>query len=360
MFDLPANLDALIVTNPYNILYLTGFKGISDTEREAILVLGKLGKLGGLGKTLITAELYKTEASQLTSRELKIVTARERNGLWDATAKVLVGSQKIGFEEANLTVAELNHFKNLLSGKDLIPTKNLIENLRITKSPDEIKKIEKAQVISQKALDRLLPTIKVGQTELDIKYRLEKVTRGMGSDGTSFDTIIASGPNSGIPHHKTSNRRLTTHDTLLLDFGAKYKNYRTDLSRTVFVGKPSDRQINIYNHVESAQKIAIAGIRHGLKTHYAFNLANGYFKKHKLEKYFTHTLGHGIGLEVHELPYLRHLSTMNYQLITNSMVFSVEPGLYFPWGGVRIEDLVVIQNSKPVVLGKTQSGIIVI
>ena len=353
------SLDALIITNSYNILYLTGFKGISDTEREAILIVTR-----SVIMTLITAKLYQTEAKKLKNKDLNIKIARERSEMRRMIFTVLKGKQsasrRIGFEETNLTVAELNNYKIQLPGKVLIGTKDLIENLRMIKTADEIKKIEKAQIISQKAFDLLLPTIKPGQTELEVKYRLESIMRELGSEGTAFETIIASGPNSGIPHHKTGKRKLQPNDTLLFDFGAKYKNYCADLSRTIFIGKPSDRQVNIYLHVATAQKTAIAGIRHGLKTHHAFNLANEYFKKHRLEKYFTHGLGHGIGLEVHEAPHLRNQPPETNDQLLENMVFSVEPGLYFPWGGVRIEDLVAIKNGKPKILGKMQKRPVVI
>lgn len=380
---LPSNIDALIITNPYNILYLSGFKGISETEREAVLIVtGKEGLEGledkeGIARksskssqssvpsqpslTLITARLYQAEANKLKSAQLDVKIASERDQTQQFIFETLEGCQKIGFEKNNLTVAEHEKYQNLLPGRDLMATENIVENQRMIKTADEIKAIEKAQVISQKALDSLLPTIAVGQTELEIAERLESIMRSLGSQGLAFGTIVASGPNSGIPHHATSDRRLTIHDTLLFDFGAKYQNYCADLSRTVFVGKPSDEQVNIYNHVAQAQKAALAKITHGVKSHEPFHAANDIFKEKALEPYFLHGLGHGIGLEVHEAPYLRNqrLETRDQEL-TNGMVFSVEPGLYFDWGGVRIEDLVVVENGKARALGKMQEEIIVV
>jgi|SRR3989344_407730 len=373
---LPSDIDALIVTNPYNILYLSGFKGISDTEREAILIchsgpLRRSDSEASLSRikqkdsgvaslprmTLITARLYEVEANRLKSNNLDVKIASERDQTQQFIFDTLKNYQKIGFEKDNLTVAEHEKYQNLLPGKDFIATQNIVENLRQIKTADEIAKIEKAQVISQQALVSLLPTIKVGQTELEIAERLESIMRALGSQGTAFTTIVASGPNSGIPHHRTSDRRLKIHDTLLFDFGAKYQNYCADLSRTVFIGKVSDRQANIYNHVASAQKAAIAKIQKEIKLKDAYDFAFDIFKSAKLHDYFTHGLGHGIGLEVHEAPYLRRTTD---ELFQNGMVFSVEPGLYFDWGGVRIEDLVVIQNGKPRVLGKMQEEIVVV
>lgn len=348
---LPPDLDALIITDPYNILYLAGFKGFSDIEREAILVLNP-------NPTLITARLYQVEANKLKSKILDVKLASERDEILKFVFELLKGKKKIGFEEKSLTVSEFNTFTKLLPGKELIATKNLIENIRQIKTEGEIHKIEKAQIISQKALKQLLPTIKVGQTELEIAKNLESIIHHLlSSNQLAFETIIASGPNTGIPHHRTGNRKIRKGDTLLFDFGAKYQNYCADLSRTIFIGKPSDRQINIYNHVISAQKLAISKLLKEMKLKDAYNLANDLFKSKKLHDYFTHGLGHGIGLEVHELPYLRNNADEPFE---NGMVFSVEPGLYFPWGGVRIEDLVVIENGKPRVLGKMQEGIKII
>ncbi|MBI3341527.1 aminopeptidase P family protein [Candidatus Curtissbacteria bacterium] len=348
--QLPNDMDALIVTNPYNILYLSGFKGISDTEREAILIVKNKQSI------LITAKLYREEASKLKT---KVVYTNERDTLMLALQQTLKGAQKIGFEEKDLKVSEFNNFKTLLPGKDLIGTRDLIENLRAVKTSDEVKKIEKAQIISQNALALLLKSLKTGQTEQEIAQRLALIVQKVGGEGLSFESIVASGPNSGIPHHKTGNRKIKTGDTLLFDFGAKYQNYCADVTRTVFVGKASDRQVNIYNHVMCAQQNAIEKVQRELKLKDAYNLAYEVFEDAQLHDYFIHGLGHGVGLEVHESPYLR-ASSKDEDLLQDNMVFSVEPGLYFPWGGVRIEDLVVLQNGKAKVLGNIKKEIIVV
>lgn len=344
------NLDGFIVTNSYNILYLSGFRGISPTEREAILTITQDYA------TLITARLYQAEAKKLNSSKLTIKIAAERNEIDNFLKNSLKNTKKVGFEENDLKYAEFTKYKKLLSPTKLVPSKKLIENLRVIKSESEIQKIEKVQIISQNAFEKILPTLKVGQTELEIAHTLKAIIHTLGGEGTSFDPIIASGPNSGIPHHVTGKRSLKIGDTLLFDFGAKYQNYCADFSRTIFIGKASEHQRNIFNHVLKAQKKALAKIKHGVKHHEPFHSANNHFKENKLEKYFTHGLGHGIGLEVHEAPYLR--STINNQQLTNHMVFSVEPGLYFNWGGVRIEDLVTIKNGKTKVLGKLTERLI--
>ncbi|OGD88431.1 hypothetical protein A2693_00415 [Candidatus Curtissbacteria bacterium RIFCSPHIGHO2_01_FULL_40_12] len=350
-------LDGFIITNPVNIFYLCDFRGVSPTEREAILIFAA-------GPTLVTARLYQNEAQLLASGDLKVKIIDERNQIFEYIKKIFrVGLPtealaKVGFEEQNLTVAELSELKKTLPKAKFVPTKNLVEDLRVIKSDDEISRIEKAQIISQKAFGQLLKTLKTGQTETEIADRLAKIIKDLGGQGLAFESIVATGPNSAKPHHVTGHRRLTMNDTLLIDFGAKYQNYSADIARTIFIGKPKTEQENIYRLVKKAQKETIKSITHGIKASDAYYKAHTVFKNQKVHNYFLHGLGHGIGLEVHERPYLR--STINDQLL-EGMIFSVEPGLYFPsWGGVRIEDLVTIKNGKAKVLGKLSEEIIVI
>lgn len=345
------SLDGLIVTNPTNIFYLTGFKGISQTERESILIFCPI-------PVFLTASLYQNEARIVAGKNLKVKIVPQSYLIFEKAASLLKKCQRIGFEENNLTFHEYQYFRKALGDK-LAPISNLIENLRLTKTEDEIKKIEKAQIISQKAFGKLLKTIKIGQTEDEIAEKLEKVIKSLGGQDLAFESIIASGENSGRPHHVTGRRKIKKGDILLFDFGAKYQNYCADLSRTIFIGRAGGVAKNIYWHVQTAQKKAIKKITHGTKSQEAYHAAGEHFKQHKLDKYFIHGLGHGVGLEVHEAPYLRpNLQTGDYQLLTNNMVFSVEPGLYFPWGGVRIEDLVTIIGGRAKVLGQLQKKIV--
>lgn len=351
-------LDGLIVTNPFNIFYLCGFRGVSPLEREAFLVFNP-------SATLIIPRLYQNEAKGLKSIDLKIAIADERHKMHQLVAKLLKGVGRIGLEEHDLKYSEFTLFKKSLKDSTLVSTKHLIEDLRAIKSDEEIRRIEKAQIISQKAFIQLIKTIKPGQTEAEISERLSRIIKNLGGQGFSFEAIVASGKNSAKPHHITSNRRLTINDILLLDFGAKYRDYCADLTRTVFVGRAHNQHRNIYHHVQTAQKQAIEQIKHGIKSEEVFAAANNHFKKHRFNKFFLHSLGHGIGLEVHEKPHLRAKSQTrfgigrqtgfdDYEVLQEGMVFSIEPGLYFPsWGGVRIEDLVTIKNGRAKVLGKT-------
>src|SRR3990167_10573680 len=366
------NLDGFIVTNPTNIFYLCGFKGVLPQERESILVFNLYpSKPRRSGATLITPRIYQNEARRTQSKNFKIKIVNERNQIYESAKNLLsqipprgesslhLGGGRVGFEEDNLRFAEFKEFKKTLVGAKLIPCKNLIENLRVIKTTVEVKRIEKAQLISQKAFNELIKTIKVGQTEAEIAEKLTAIIKSLSADGLAFESIVAAGRNAGLPHYVTSKQKIKKGQVLLFDFGAKYKDYCADLSRTIFIGKTSDRQRNIYHHVLNAQKRAIEKITSGIKVSDVYDAANDYFKKHNLDEYFLHGLGHGIGLDVHETPHLRSgLPTTNDQLLTNGMVFSVEPGLYFPWGGIRIEDIIVIKNGRAKVLGKLIDEII--
>ncbi len=335
-------IDTLLITNPTNIFYITGFKGVMPTEREALLVISKNKKI------LITARLYQDEASKLSSDNLIVKIAAERNEYEGFIKDTFNPSKMLGFEASNLTFAEHKKYKKFTNGK-FLPTQNLIEKLRVIKTDEEIAKIKRAQLITQAAFEQILRTIRVGQTEIEISDKLTVILKSLGADSLAFESIIASGPNSALPHHKTGKRKIQKGDTLLFDFGAKLDNYCADFSRTVFIGKANDIQKNTYELVEKAQAAAISKIKNSVPAKKVFEISQQVFKKEGVEEYYLHSLGHGIGLEVHESP---SLSSKSKDILQNGMVFSVEPGLYYPWGGVRIEDLIVIENGKPTRIGK--------
>ena len=196
------NLDGFIVTNPVNIFYLTNFRGISPTEREAILIVTT--KM----TTLICPKLYQVEALKLSSAKLKIKIADERNHMFDAVKQLLLKAKAVGFEETDLKFSEFRHFKKELKGKKLIAQKNLIEEMRAVKRDDEINKIERAQEVSQKAFLEIVKTIKAGQREAEIAEKLAKIIKNLGGEGLAFESIIASGRNAAVPHHITASKKI--------------------------------------------------------------------------------------------------------------------------------------------------------
>lgn len=343
-----SKISGLLITNPTNIFYLTGFKGVSPTEREALLIIRKPKNI------LITAKLYQAEAKKIASLNLSVKIAAERNEYETFIKESFKGIKKLGFESRDLKYLEFQKFKKYAKHSKFIATKNIIENLRLTKSEAEIQTITKAQLITQSAFGQIIKTIKIGQTETEISDKLIAAMKSLGAQGPSFDPIVASGPNSALPHHVTSNRKIKKGDTLLFDFGAKFKNYCADFSRAVFVGKANNTQRKTYDLVFKSQQTAIAKLKAGIaaKSVHAESLI--VFKSEKVENNYIHSLGHGIGLDVHEKP---SLSAKSKDKLTEGMVFSVEPGLYFPWGGVRIEDLAVMGKNSAKLIGTSSSFI---
>lgn len=242
----------------------------------------------------------------------------------------------------NTTVAEFNEFKKFkLKIKDC---SKKIKSLRAIKSNIEIQKIARACEIVEKAFYKTLKEIKLGVTE---KYLADFIKNAMidsGADDVSFDTIVAFGQNSAIPHHQTSNTKLENNQVVLIDVGCKVEGYCSDLTRTVFFGSPDDEFKEKYQAVLTANLNAIEKITEKTLTCDADAIARNYLQVQGLDKYFTHSLGHGLGLDIHEYP---SLSPKTKESLTNGMAFTIEPGVYFDGKyGIRIEDTVILENGK--------------
>lgn len=346
-------LDAILVSSLPNITYLTGYSGFSTVEREAFLFIvaqpqGLTHKTPGVNGYIITDGRY----SEVVHKTIKNFELIERASAFpfEKILKQLAQKHKIkrlGIEEDNLTISEhkllsscfndLNHFN--------------ITDLRIIKDSDEIKSIEKACELGDKAFRYILKKIKSGVSEKELAFEIELFIRKSGAS-ISFPPIVAFGKNSSIPHHQTSDQRLKTNSIVLLDFGVKVDNYCSDMTRTVFLGKASTEQRKMYQTVLEAQEKTIDFLASSFsllasdrKTVSASKIDN-IARRHITSQGFPsipHSLGHGIGLEVHESP---RLSPKSKDILEPGMVFSLEPGIYIPnFGGVRIEDLVVLEKS---------------
>ena len=232
---------------------------------------------------------------------------------------------------------QLNKFGFII--KDVEETFN---HIRAIKSQKEIEYLVKACDIAQKALYRALEMVKVGISELELKEQIENNIIEFGGSGTSFETIVAFGKNGAIPHHKTSQDKLKNNQAILIDMGAKYKGYCSDITRTLFFGEPSKKFVDCYNAVLSANQTAIDKIKCGVGACSADAFARTVLEKEGLGEYFTHSLGHGVGMEVHEFP---TLSPKKTDELKENMVFTIEPGVYFENEfGIRIEDTVLLTN----------------
>ncbi|MBI2017573.1 aminopeptidase P family protein [Candidatus Daviesbacteria bacterium] len=339
-------LDAVFVSSVSNIEYLTGYSNFSKDEREAYIFLGE-----NFGY-IITDGRY-SEAIKKEVPHLELFQRGQGKSTEDLLKKHKKEIKKLGIEEDNLTVLEgkffKKHFKNIKHFS--------VDNLRSIKTDDELSKIEKACKIGDQAFEYILKKIKVGVTEKEIAEELENFIKKQEAE-IAFPTIVAFGKNSSVPHHQTGNTKLGPSTPsgrsgqqglfILVDFGVKFENYCSDMTRTVFFGKPSDKHKEVYSIVLEAQQKAVEFIKAAtesgqkIKAKEVDKTARKYITSHGFPT-IPHSLGHGIGLKVHEHP---SLSPKSKDILKEGMVFSIEPGIYIPdFGGVRIEDLFVLEKT---------------
>jgi len=330
-------VEALLVTHPPNVRYLTGFTGSS-----ALLLL----RPGST--TLVTDFRYATQAPLEAGPSADVVV--DQVHVWDRLARHLGAMQvtTLGVEAHVLTLREAERLTAAARCR-LVPTSGVVEELRAAKAPAEVAAIRAAAALAQEALAAALPAVEPGQREYEVAARLEHELRRRGSEGHPFPTIVASGPRSALPHARTSARELGRGEWLLLDFGAQVDGYCADLTRTVVVGGRADgRQREVYGVVEEAQRRARAQVRAGMRGVDADALARDVIRGRGFGDAFGHSLGHGLGLEVHEAP---RLSPTAEAPLPAGAVVTIEPGIYLPgWGGVRLEDDVHLAPGGPELL----------
>ena len=330
------HLDGLLLASLANVRYLTGFSG-----SNALVFVTLRGQV-----TLFTDFRYQTQVVDEVGASARVVIAP--SSLWSelwAFLPTVPTLEVIGFESAHLLHRD---FERLLSEGvrwQWRPARDLVEALRERKDPGEVALIEVAARMATDALHATLPQIRVGQQETAIAGVLEKALRDAGSEGFPFPTIVASGPRSALPHARSSDRAVASGDFLLLDFGAIHAGYCSDITRTVVVGRASDDQRALYGAVQRAQEKACVEVRAGMRGREADAIARDYLKAAGLAEEFGHSLGHGIGLEVHEGP---RLASSADAILPLDAVVTVEPGVYRAgWGGVRIEDDVLLSTAGP-------------
>ena len=213
---------------------------------------------------------------------------------------------------------------------------------------DEIDILKEAIKISDEAMNTIAPTIRAGISEREVALQLENKMRELGAEGPSFDTIVGSGPNAALPHHRAGDRIIQKGESIVIDMGAKYQGYCSDLTRTFCVGKPDETFRKVYDTVFTAQQTAISLVQQEMTGTDCDDIARKVIEEAGFGDKFGHSLGHGVGLDVHEYP---RVSPNSPDVLINNMVFTIEPGIYIPgWGGVRIEDIITLQNNKAEVL----------
>lgn len=332
-------LDAILVTKVENQRYFSGFSGTSGalvvTREEAVL---------------LTDFRYVEQAT----RQAPCYTVVEHGrSIMEKIGEVIVasGAAEIGFEGDALTYNEFSMLKQQLSIQAIKSVG--LDQLRAIKDQDEVRKTQRAVEISDKAFAHILSVLRPGVTELMIAAELEHVMRSLGSERPAFETIVASGKRGSLPHGLATGKAIEAGDFVTMDFGAVYEGYHSDITRTVCVGKASEKQRRIYDIVLKAQLRGIASIRPGISGKAVDEVARRSIMDAGYGKYFGHGLGHGVGLVIHELPRLSPSSTCD--CLEENMLVTVEPGIYLPdWGGVRIEDTVLIAAQDARIL--TQSN----
>jgi Xaa-Pro aminopeptidase len=339
------NLDFLLVTFLPHVRYLSGYSGTNG-----MILLSLKSSL------FLTDFRYKGQAKEQV-RNMKVTTV-ERD-LFSSLSDVplLKGKRiKLGLEADHVSCQVYRRLKSLLPDCLLVPTERIVETLTVKKDSGEIEKIRKAVRITDRAFSEILGYIKPGVKELDIAAELEYKMKRHGSSSPYFQTIVASGRRAALPHGVATGKRIKKGELVTMDFGAVLDGYTADMTRTVVVGKASKKQKQVYDLVLRAQKHAISKAKSGMKACDLDKAARSVIKRAGYGKYFGHGLGHGIGLLVHDNP---AVNPTNQLRLEPGMVITIEPGVYIPnWGGVRIEDNILITQRGCQNLTRSPKGLI--
>lgn len=322
--------DAVLVSSAYNMRYLSSFCGgegyvFLHPKRQVVIVDSR----------------YTTQAKEEASG-FEVIEIGGDVGFGDVIRELAsqTGTSRLLFEDSDLTYSTVRGLKEKCGELEWIPAGELLNNLRWIKSEEELARIEKAEAIGDKAFARILNDIRPGITELEVAAKLEYYMREEGTAKNSFDTIVASGLHSAMPHAIPTDKKIEAGDFVTMDFGCVYQGYCSDMTRTVVVGKANDRQKELYQIVLEAQQAGISAIRAGMTGSQVDAVSRDIIKKAGYGEYFGHGLGHSVGLVIHEEP---RLSPKCHEVLRENMIQTVEPGIYIPgFGGVRIEDLVCV------------------
>ena len=337
-------LDALIVTHPPNLRYLTGFDGslgaLLLTLSNAVLIVD--------GRYITTARDRVASSAELRWVRVELAARSLEEGLIDTIAET--PARTIGVEAAAMTLSRFDRLNALLQARQdkpgvrLAPSERIVERARVIKDADEVATFRTAAAMLSRVAARALDAVGPGRSELEVAADIDTFLRQAGFSKPAFDTIVASGPNSALPHARPGERRLLPGDSVVLDFGGVYDGYCVDLTRTVQLSPATDAFLRTFAAVRAAHSAAIAAIRPGLKASLVDTAAREVLTAHGLGDAFVHGTGHGLGLEVHEEPRVtRPGSVAMDETLEPGMVFTVEPGAYLPGAhGVRIEDDVVV------------------
>ncbi len=338
-------LDALVVTSPHDWYYLTGFSG-----EAGALVVGK----GGV--TLITDGRFVTQAAGETAG-VRIV--QHRAGLYAGVGEFLrgAGHRRVGFDPAQLTVAQHKAVRHAAGRRSrLTPASGLVSGLRMKKDADELAQMRKAAILASEVVEHAMGMLQPGVKELEIAAEIEYQMRRRGASGPAFESIVAFGERAALPHARPTAKRLRKNELVVLDLGAILGHYCSDITRTVYVGTAPKRVKEWYKAVLEAQSAAIAAVRSGVTAGEVDDAARSTLAKYKLDRFFVHSTGHGLGLEVHEDP---RVARGQKARLEPGTVITIEPGVYVPGvGGIRIEDDVAVHEDRSEILTRAKRDFI--
>ncbi len=340
------NLDGIYVSNLTNIRYLTGFTG------SAALLL------------IVNDECYfltdgrYTEQSKTQVKNCKIFIVSNSYLEIIKKSDLIPKKSKIGFETLHITYNSFLHLSNVLSHVDFFPLENIIEEIAAIKDKFEIENLKHAIEITDKVFDDIIPELKVGAVEKQIAAKISYLFKMYGADGDSYDPIIASGRLGALPHAQPSDKSFEDGDFVVMDFGALYNGYHADMTRTVLIGSSTDQHKEIYEVVLSSQMAGIAAAKAGITGQKLDQVCRDVISNAGYGKRFIHSTGHGIGLEVHTLP---RISAFNTKPLLKNNVITIEPGIYIEgWGGVRIEDDCLINESSCTPLNRSTKDLLIL
>ena len=329
-------LPAMLITSPINIAYLSGFTG----SHGAVLVTPA-------ESFVLTDSRYVLQAGDESPgfAVCQLVEPGKEIADWLVELAGRLGFDQCGFEADHLTYAGHAALAQGLAGRlELHPTAGVVEGLRMLKDAAELDAMRRAIDLTDQVMDAVLPQLRPSHTERQAAWMLEQALREGGAERPSFPIIVAAGPNAALAHHRPGDDLLGQGRPIIIDMGAHIGGYNGDLTRTIFLGEPDDRFWTIYDIVLDAQQLALAGVRPAVQPHELDALARDHITAAGFGDQFGHGLGHGIGMEVHEVPFVRWTTPGGQSApLQAGMVTSIEPGIYLEgWGGVRIEDLVLV------------------
>ena len=344
-----ASVDAILITDPYSLRYYTGFSG----GEGVALFTGDKG--------ILYVDSRYTEAAGIEAKESGSgFTVREFNHdapLYQQLRDQLEigGAETVGFEDRFMVCSAFSKYSQELPVK-MVPLEDQLLKPRQIKTEQELQLLKKAEEIGDLAFSHILTILKPGITELEVAAELEYAMKKNGASGLSFDTIVASGFHSSMPHAVPTEKKLESGDFVTMDFGCIYKGYCSDMTRTVVIGKASEEQKKVYQTVLTAQRLAMEGLRPGMPCKDVDKIARDHIAEAGYGKYFGHGLGHSVGLYIHESP---ALNTRDETILAPGMIETIEPGIYIPgFGGVRIEDMGVVTEEGYLTFAKSPKELI--